>query len=180
MSNSGDANVTAQEQQQQEQEQEQEQDQDQEQEQQSEEWETMARAWLCSFPEPKEVSMAEVEAWIDSNLASLPEGLRSMPRPDLCHRLISFQNCMRLPNQVLHISSRSCFISLHVALLSRFLIIPYLTFLHIVCFFRKEKQTSLIFHTHAFSALISGFRFILGWRLWIRMRWLSPRRFLTG
>ncbi|XP_006581866.1 uncharacterized protein LOC114416178 isoform X1 [Glycine soja] len=86
MSNSGDANVTTEE-------------QEAEAEQQSEEWETMARAWLCSFPEPKEVSMAEVEAWIDSNLASLPEGLRSMPRPDLCHRLISFQNCMRLPNQ---------------------------------------------------------------------------------
>ncbi|ESW09909.1 hypothetical protein PHAVU_009G166500 [Phaseolus vulgaris] len=72
---------------------------EQEQDQQSEEWETMARAWLCSFPEAKEVSMAEVEAWIDSNLASLPEGLRSMPRPDLSNRLISFQNCIRLPNQ---------------------------------------------------------------------------------
>ncbi|KAK7302240.1 hypothetical protein RJT34_13125 [Clitoria ternatea] len=67
-------------------------------EEQSEEWETMARAWLCSFPEAKEVTMAEVESWIDSNLSSLPEGLRSMPRPDLCLRLISFQNCMRLPN----------------------------------------------------------------------------------
>ncbi|KAL2347042.1 hypothetical protein Fmac_001042 [Flemingia macrophylla] len=72
---------------------------EEEEEQQSEEWATMARAWLCSFPEAKEVSMGEVEAWIESNLASLPEGLRSMPRPDLCHRLISFQNCMRLPNQ---------------------------------------------------------------------------------
>ncbi|XP_027338591.1 uncharacterized protein LOC113852498 [Abrus precatorius] len=86
MSNSGDADATAQE-------------QEQEQNEQSEEWETMARAWLCSFPEAKEVSMGEVEAWIESNLSSLPEGLRSMPRPDLCLRLISFQNCMRLPNQ---------------------------------------------------------------------------------
>ena len=67
----------------------------------SEEWETMARAWLCSFPEAKEVSMVEVEAWIDTNHGSLPEGLKSMPRSDLCHRLISIQNCMRLPNQVL-------------------------------------------------------------------------------
>ncbi|KAF7838171.1 uncharacterized protein G2W53_006653 [Senna tora] len=66
---------------------------------QAEEWETMARAWLCSFPEPKEVSMAEVEAWIDSNFASLPEGIKSMPRSDLCLRLISIQNCMRLPDQ---------------------------------------------------------------------------------
>ncbi|CAJ1975049.1 unnamed protein product [Sphenostylis stenocarpa] len=79
--------------------QEQEPEAEQEQDQQSEEWETMARAWLCSFPEAKEVSITEVEAWIDSNLASLPEGLRSMPRPDLSHRLISFQNCIRLPNQ---------------------------------------------------------------------------------
>ncbi|XP_057424289.1 uncharacterized protein LOC130717903 [Lotus japonicus] len=71
----------------------------QDQEQEEEEWETMARAWLSSFPEAKEVSMPEVEAWIDSNLSSIPEGLRSMPRPDLCLRLISIQNCMRLPNQ---------------------------------------------------------------------------------
>ncbi|KAF1871044.1 hypothetical protein Lal_00020778 [Lupinus albus] len=73
------------------------QDQDQNEQQSHQEWETMARAWLSSFPEAKEVSMAEVEAWIDSNLASLPPGLRSMPRPDLCLRLISIQNCMRFP-----------------------------------------------------------------------------------
>ncbi|XP_059443009.1 uncharacterized protein LOC132175173 [Corylus avellana] len=67
--------------------------------QQSQEWETMARAWLCSFPEAKAVSMDEVEAWIDANHGSLPEGIRSMPRADLCQRLISIQNCMRLPFQ---------------------------------------------------------------------------------
>ncbi|GMN56637.1 hypothetical protein TIFTF001_025770 [Ficus carica] len=64
----------------------------------SHEWETMARAWLCSFPEAKAVSMAEVESWIDSNLDSLPRGIKSMPRSDLSQRLISIQN-MRLPNQ---------------------------------------------------------------------------------
>lgn len=80
MSNSGDANTTSQEQEQ--------------------EWATMAQAWLCSFPEAKEVSMTEVEAWIDANLSSLPEGIQSMPRSDLCLRLISIQNSMRLPNQV--------------------------------------------------------------------------------
>ncbi len=62
--------------------------------QQSQEWETMARAWLCSFPEAKAVSMDEVEAWIDVNHDSLPEGIKSMPRSDLCQRLISIQNCM--------------------------------------------------------------------------------------
>lgn len=67
----------------------------------SQEWETMARAWLCSFPEAKAVSMAEVEAWIDSNFDSLPEGIKSMPRSELCQRLISIQNCMRLPDQVI-------------------------------------------------------------------------------
>jgi hypothetical protein len=72
---------------------------------QEQEWATMAQAWLLSFPEPKEVSMAEVEAWIDSNLSSLPEGIQSMPRSDLCLRLISIQNCMRLPNQVGFFSS---------------------------------------------------------------------------
>lgn len=68
------------------------------------EWETMARAWVCSFPEPKAVSMAEVEAWIDFNLDSLPEGIRSMTRSELCQRLISIQN-MRLPTQVLNSST---------------------------------------------------------------------------
>lgn len=63
----------------------------------SHEWETMARAWLCSFAEAKAVSMAEVEAWIDSNLDSIPQGIKSMPRSDICQRLISIQNCIRLP-----------------------------------------------------------------------------------
>lgn len=67
--------------------------------QQTQEWETMARAWLLSFPEAKAVSMDEVEAWIDSNHHSLPEGIRSMPRSDVCQRLISIQK-MRLPTQV--------------------------------------------------------------------------------
>lgn len=68
---------------------------------QSQEWETMARAWLSSFPEAKAVSMDEVEAWIDSNFDFIPQGIKSMPRPDVCQRLIAIQNCMRFPNQVL-------------------------------------------------------------------------------
>ncbi|KAK9926645.1 hypothetical protein M0R45_023861 [Rubus argutus] len=66
---------------------------------QSQEWETMARAWLSSFPEAKAVSMDEVEAWIDSNFDFIPQGIKSMPRPDVCQRLIAIQNCMRFPNQ---------------------------------------------------------------------------------
>lgn len=65
----------------------------------SQEWEVMARAWLSSFPEAKAGSMEEVEAWIDSNHASLPGNLKSMPRSDLCQRLISIQNLMRLSAQ---------------------------------------------------------------------------------
>jgi len=72
---------------------------EQSEQQQTQEWETMARAWLLSFPEAKAVSMDEVEAWIDSNHHSLPEGIRSMPRSDVCQRLISIQK-MRLPTQV--------------------------------------------------------------------------------
>ncbi|KAF3965481.1 hypothetical protein ACB098_04G156100 [Castanea mollissima] len=71
--------------------------------QQTQEWETMARAWLLSFPEAKAVSMDEVEAWIDSNHHSLPEGIRSMPRSDVCQRLISIQK-MRLPTQEKEVS----------------------------------------------------------------------------
>lgn len=67
---------------------------------QSQEWETMARAWLSAFPEAKAVSTTEVEAWIDSNRGSLPADLQSMPRADLIDRLLAIQNYMRLPDQV--------------------------------------------------------------------------------
>ncbi|XP_050375549.1 uncharacterized protein LOC126793149 [Argentina anserina] len=66
---------------------------------QSEEWETMARAWVSSFPEARAVSMDEVEAWIDSNFDLIPEGIKSMPRADVCQRLMAIQNCMRSANQ---------------------------------------------------------------------------------
>ncbi|GLU12717.1 hypothetical protein SLE2022_293760 [Rubroshorea leprosula] len=67
--------------------------------QQSQEWETMARAWLCAFPEAKAVSVSQVEAWIDSNHSSLPAGLQSMPRSDLIDKFLSIQNYMRMPSQ---------------------------------------------------------------------------------
>lgn len=79
----------------------------------SQEWETMARAWLCSFPEARAGSMEEVEAWIDSNHASLPGNLKSMPRSDLCQRLISIQNLMRLSNQVHSTSSNDAVLVLY-------------------------------------------------------------------
>ncbi|EEF42195.1 uncharacterized protein LOC8287019 isoform X2 [Ricinus communis] len=66
---------------------------------QSQEWETMARAWLSAFPEAKAVNTTEVESWIDSNRTSLPADLQSMPRTDLIDRLLAIQNYMRLPSQ---------------------------------------------------------------------------------
>lgn len=66
---------------------------------QSQEWETMARAWLSAFPEAKAVSSSQVDAWIDSNYSSLPADLQSMPRSELIDRLLSIQNYMKLPNQ---------------------------------------------------------------------------------
>ena len=82
---------------------------------QSQEWEIMARAWLCSFPEAKAGSMEEVEAWIDSNHASLPGNLKSMPRSDLCQRLISIQNLMRLSTQVIPLLYTTYYFLLHSA-----------------------------------------------------------------
>ncbi|XP_050235685.1 uncharacterized protein LOC126685773 isoform X2 [Mercurialis annua] len=69
--------------------------------QSSQEWETMARAWLTAFPEPKTVSTTAVESWIDSNRGYLPADLQSMPRSDLIDRLLAIQNYMRLPNQAI-------------------------------------------------------------------------------
>lgn len=67
---------------------------------QSQEWETMARAWVSAFPEAKAVSSSQVDAWIDSNYSSLPADLQSMPRSELIDRLLSIQHYMKLPNEV--------------------------------------------------------------------------------
>ncbi|XP_030542270.1 uncharacterized protein LOC115749547 [Rhodamnia argentea] len=67
---------------------------------QTQEWEVMARAWLRAFPEAKEVTATEVEAWIDVNHVSLPSELKSMERSELIERLLSIQNILRLPAQI--------------------------------------------------------------------------------
>lgn len=62
----------------------------------SQEWETMARAWVAAFPDAKAVvSSSEVETWIGTNLDSLPADLRHMPRSELVDRLLSIQHYMR-------------------------------------------------------------------------------------
>ncbi|XP_056170257.1 uncharacterized protein LOC115693014 isoform X1 [Syzygium oleosum] len=67
---------------------------------QTQEWEVMAGAWLRAFPEAKEVTATEVEAWIDVNHVSLPSELKSMERSELIERLLSIQNILRLPAQI--------------------------------------------------------------------------------
>uniref|UniRef100_A0A1J3IVG4 Uncharacterized protein n=1 Tax=Noccaea caerulescens TaxID=107243 RepID=A0A1J3IVG4_NOCCA len=62
----------------------------------SQEWETMARAWITAFPDAKaDVSSSEVETWIGSNFDSLPADLRVMPRSEVVDRLLSMQHYMR-------------------------------------------------------------------------------------
>ncbi|XP_024011907.1 uncharacterized protein LOC18017639 isoform X2 [Eutrema salsugineum] len=62
----------------------------------SQEWETMARAWITAFPDAKAViSVSEVETWIGSNFDSLPADLRHRPRSELVDRLLSMQHYMR-------------------------------------------------------------------------------------
>ncbi|XAR50329.1 hypothetical protein NMG60_11004620 [Bertholletia excelsa] len=55
-------------------------------------WETMARAWLSTIPEGKAPTMSDFEAWIESNHASLPDNVKSMPWPELYERITSMQN----------------------------------------------------------------------------------------
>ncbi|CAN8302470.1 unnamed protein product [Cochlearia groenlandica] len=63
----------------------------------SQEWETMAQAWLTSFPDAAVVSAGEVEIWIGSNFDSLPADLRHRPLSELIDRLLSIQHYMRRP-----------------------------------------------------------------------------------
>ncbi|KAM7480153.1 hypothetical protein LguiA_028366 [Lonicera macranthoides] len=59
-----------------------------------EEWETMARDWLSTVPEGKAVTPIDMEAWLQSNHASLPPHLFSMPRPQLYERFTSIRNSL--------------------------------------------------------------------------------------
>ncbi|CAH8305971.1 unnamed protein product [Eruca vesicaria subsp. sativa] len=62
----------------------------------SQEWETMAQAWVAAFPDAKSVvSASEVETWIGSNFDSLPADLRQRPLSDLVDRFLSMQQYMR-------------------------------------------------------------------------------------
>ncbi|XVF11528.1 hypothetical protein REPUB_Repub08aG0035800 [Reevesia pubescens] len=67
--------------------------------QQTQEWETLARAWVSAFPEAKAVNVSQVEVWVDSNFGSLPADLQAMPRSELIDRLLSIQNYLRFPSQ---------------------------------------------------------------------------------
>ncbi|KAL6996964.1 hypothetical protein U1Q18_007087 [Sarracenia purpurea var. burkii] len=65
----------------------------------AQQWETVVRAWLYTMPEGKTVTASEIEAWIDSNHSSLPDELKSIPRPELYERFESIQNSMAHSNE---------------------------------------------------------------------------------
>lgn len=69
-------------------------------ESQSQQWEETARAWLSTLPEGKIISPDEIEAWIQSNQAYLPDHIISMPRPDLHQQLASiYSTITRSPEE---------------------------------------------------------------------------------
>ncbi|XP_064993254.1 uncharacterized protein LOC135582076 isoform X2 [Musa acuminata AAA Group] len=63
-------------------------------------WEALARVWLSSLPMSHQPSVAEIDAWIESNRASLPDDLQSVPRLHLHHRILSLHDPSRSLNQV--------------------------------------------------------------------------------
>lgn len=134
---------------------------------QSQEWETMARAWLSAFPEAKAVSSSQVDAWIDSNYSSLPADLQSMPRSELIDRLLSIQNYMKLPNQVSY--------SLPLTLFTHY----FSNFLNLYLYRRRKKGLRLKRRRDS-NGLISGYRFMVGWKIWIKMKSSNPKIFPIG
>lgn len=49
----------------------------------TQQWEIMARDWLSTLPEGRILIPADVEGWLQSNHADLPDQIKTMPRPDL-------------------------------------------------------------------------------------------------
>ncbi|XP_074353386.1 uncharacterized protein LOC141692444 isoform X3 [Apium graveolens] len=70
-------------------------------ESQSQQWEETARAWLSTLPEGKIISSDEIEAWIQSNEAYLPDHIKNMPRPDLHQLLASIYSTITRSPEVL-------------------------------------------------------------------------------
>ena len=67
---------------------------------QSQQWEETARAWLCTLPEGKIISSEEIEAWIESNQACLPDHIVSMPRSELHQHLAAIYSTITRSPQV--------------------------------------------------------------------------------
>ncbi|XP_063935795.1 uncharacterized protein LOC108225414 isoform X2 [Daucus carota subsp. sativus] len=66
---------------------------------QSNEWEVMAKAWLSTLPEDKTISPDEIQAWLQSNQAHLPDHIKSMAPPQLHQRLASIHSAILQPRQ---------------------------------------------------------------------------------
>lgn len=65
----------------------------------SDQWVTIARSCLSTFPVGKTVTMSDFEAWLNSNHVSLPEHVKSMPPSEIYQKIMSIQNCTGLFDQ---------------------------------------------------------------------------------
>ncbi|KAG1363489.1 hypothetical protein COCNU_11G003160 [Cocos nucifera] len=63
-------------------------------------WQEIARAWLSSLPKNHNPTASEIDAWIDSNQAALPEDFISLPRPELHKWFLSLHSPALSPYQV--------------------------------------------------------------------------------
>ncbi|KAJ0972502.1 hypothetical protein J5N97_020461 [Dioscorea zingiberensis] len=59
-------------------------------------WRDLALSWLSSRSSPPTTS--DLDSWIESNLHSLPESLRSLPHPELHSRILSLFNPIQVSN----------------------------------------------------------------------------------
>nr|XP_010927730.1 uncharacterized protein LOC105049689 isoform X2 [Elaeis guineensis] len=66
----------------------------------SQPWQEIARAWLSSLPKNRNPTTGEIDTWIDSNQAVLPEDFRSLSRPELHKWFLSLHNPALGPHQV--------------------------------------------------------------------------------
>lgn len=65
------------------------------------EWEEMAKAWVSTLPDGKALSPDEIQAWLQSNQAHLPDHIKSIPLRQLLQRFANFHSTITQPTQVL-------------------------------------------------------------------------------
>ncbi|XP_068655697.1 uncharacterized protein [Aristolochia californica] len=60
----------------------------------AQEWEAKVHSWLSTMPTGRNVMASEMDNWIDSDFSSVPETLKSLPRSQLHHRILSLHKQM--------------------------------------------------------------------------------------